>query len=250
MRFGAALLAAACVVATAGARAEPQAARLSISVRGKPCSALLLRPDDARALLVLAHGQVMDIEHPFMVEMSAALARRGIATLRFNFPYAEAKRERPDGMPLLVDALEAAARAGEQQRAELPLLVGGKSAGAMVAAQASSEGRVSSAAGIVILGYPLHAPGRPSAVNAHVLERVAQPMLLVQGTRDPLADLSLVRPLAEKLAPKARLHVVQGADHAFAPPSEGAARSQADIYEEIAGAVAGFAATLAASSGG
>jgi predicted alpha/beta-hydrolase family hydrolase len=101
----------------------------------------------------------------------------------------------------------------------------------------------------VILGYPLHAPGRPSGVNVRALEHIAQPVLLVQGSRDPLAEIGLVRALAEKLGPGARLRVIEGADHSFALP-EGAGRSQEEIYDEIAGAVAGFAATLAASAGG
>jgi predicted alpha/beta-hydrolase family hydrolase len=248
MRLGAVLL-VGCLVAGAARAEEPAAKALTISVRGQACSALLLRPVDARALLVLAHGQVMDVHHPFMEAISAALARRGIATLRFNFPYAEAKRQRPDALPLLVEAIEAAARVGDQQRGGLPLLVGGKSAGAMTAAQAGRDGRLPQAKGIVILGYPLHAPGRPSGVNARALEGIAQPMLLVQGARDPLADIALVRALAEKLGPRARLHVIEGADHAFAPVN-GGARSQEDVYDEIAGAVAGFAATLAASAGG
>jgi predicted alpha/beta-hydrolase family hydrolase len=248
MRFGVVWL-VGCLVAGAVAAEEPAAKPLTVSVRGHTCSALLLRPADARALLVLAHGQVMDVHHPFMEAISAALARRGIATLRFNFPYAEAKRKQPDALPLLVEAIVAAARVGEQQRGGLPLLVGGKSAGAMTAAQAARDGRLAEAKGIVILGYPLHAPGRPSGVNAHALEGVRQPLLLVEGSRDPLADLTLVRALAEKLGPGARLHVIEGVDHAFAP-ANGAERSQQEIYDEIAGAVAGFAATLGTPAGG
>lgn len=248
MRFGAVLL-VGCLVAGGVRAEEPAAKALTITVRGKACSALLLRPADARALLVLAHGQVMDVHHPFMEAISAALARRGVATLRFNFPYAEAKRKSPDALPLLVEAIEAATRVGEQQRGALPLLVGGKSAGAMTAAQAARDGRLAQAKGIVILGYPLHVPGRPSGVNARALEGVQQPMLLVQGSRDSLADIVLVRALVEKLGSGARLHVIEGVDHAFAP-ANGAARSQEDIYDEIAGAVAGFAATLATSAGG
>jgi uncharacterized protein len=249
MRFGTMLLIGCLVGGAAASAAEPAAKPLSITVRKQACSALLRRPDDARALLVLAHGKVMDIQHPFMEGISAALAKRGVATLRFNFPYAEAKRERPDGTPVLVEAIEAAARAGDAQRGALPLLVGGKSMGAMVAAQAARAGRLPGAKGIVILGYPLHAPGRPSGINARSLEGIAQPVLMVQGTRDPLADLALVRALVEKIGPNVRLHVVQGADHAFAPPQADEARQQA-MYDEIAGAVAGFVATLPASAGG
>jgi predicted alpha/beta-hydrolase family hydrolase len=238
-----------CLFASPARTAEPEAKALSIPVRGKPCSALLLRPEGARSFLVLAHGQVMDIHHPFMEALSAALARRGVATLRFNFPYAEAKRQRVDGIPLLTDAVEAAAREGERLRGGLPLLVGGKSVGGMMSAQAARDGKLPGAQGIVILGYPLHAPGRPSGVNAGALDGVKQPILFVQGTNDALADLTLIRGLVEKIGPAAKLHLVQGADHAFAMP-EGSQRSAQDVYEEIAGAVADFGATLAASQGG
>lgn len=238
-----------CLLASPARSAPPETTALSIQVRGKPCSALLRRPEDARSFLVLAHGQVMDIHHPFMEAISAALARRGVATLRFNFPYAEAKRQRIDGLPLLTDALEAAAREGERLRGGLPLLVGGKSVGAMSAAQAASDGKLPGAKGIVILGYPLHAPGRPSGVNVGALDGVKRPVLFVQGTNDALADLTLIRGLVEKIGPSATLHLVQGADHGFALP-KGSGRSQEDVYDEIARAVADFGATLAASKGG
>jgi predicted alpha/beta-hydrolase family hydrolase len=239
----------ACLLASPARAAEPEAKALSIPVRGKPCSARMLRPEGARSFLVLAHGQVMDIHHPFMEALSAALARRGVATLRFNFPYAEEKRQRVDAIPVLTDAVEAAAREGERRRGGLPLLVGGKSLGAMVCAAAARTGRLPGAQGIVTLGYPLHAPGRPSGVNAGALDGVKQPILFVQGTNDALADLTLIRGLVEKIGPAAKLHMVQGADHAFAMP-EGSERSPQDVYEEIAGAVADFGATLAASKGG
>jgi len=243
------ILLSCCLLANSARAADPELTKLSIQVRGSPCSALLLRPADARALLVLAHGQVMDIHHPFMEAISAALARHGVATLRFNFPYAEAKRPQPDPPQLLVAAVRAAAQEGERRRGSLPLLVGGKSAGAMMSALAARDGLLPPAAGIVILSYPLHAPGRPSAVNAGAVEGVKQPILFVQGTRDVLAGLNLITALVEKVGKNAELHVVQEADHSFALP-EGSGRTQAEVYDEIADAVAGFAATLANSRGG
>lgn len=242
----------ACLLASPASparAAEVEGTAFSIAVRGQSCSALLVRPGDAHALLVLAHGQVMDIHHPFMEGISDALARRGIATLRFNFPYAEAKREKPDPPALLVEAIRAAAREAEQRRGSLPLLVGGKSLGAMATARAVRERVVSGAEGFVILSYPLHAPGRPSAVNARAVDDLTLPMLFVQGNRDPLADLQLMTALVEKTGENAALHVIPGADHAFAPP-EGSPRTQAEIYDEIAGAVAAFALRLAKPKGG
>jgi hypothetical protein len=243
------LLLLACLLASPARSAEPGLTELSIVVRGQPCSALLLRPADARVLLVLAHGQIMNVRHPFMEGISAALAHHGVATLRFNFPYAEAKRAQADPARVLVEAIQAAAQEGERLRGTLPLLVGGKSIGALATAQAAGEGRLPGAQGIVILSYPLHAPGRPSALNANALDGVKQPVLFVQGTLDPLADPKLIAALVEKIGESATLHEVPGADHAFALP-EGSGRSQQEVYEEMADAIAAFAATLAQSRGG
>jgi hypothetical protein len=243
------LLLLACLLASPARSAEPELTKLSIPVRGKSVSALLLRPADARALLVLAHGQVMSIHHPFMEAISAALARHGVATLRFNFPYAEAKRPQPDAMPLLVESVRAAAQEGERLRGPLPLLVGGKSVGGLVTAQAASDGLLSAARGLVILGYPLHAPGRPSAVNARAVDGVKQPILFVQGTRDALADFKLITALVEQIGENGTLHPVQQADHSFVVP-ESSGRTQDEVYDEVADAVARFVATLAPSHGG
>jgi len=239
----------ACLLAGPVRAAVPELSELSILVRGKPCSALLLRPVDARALLVLAHGQIMDIHHPFMESISTALARHRIATLRFNFPYAEAKRERPDPRPLLLEAIVAATREGERRRGSLPLLLGGKSVGGMLAVAALHDAALPAVKGLVILSYPLHAPGRPGEVNARVLEGVKQPILFLQGTRDPLADLTLMEALVAKLGPRARLDVVEDGDHSFVLP-EGSARSQEEVYEELASGIASFVATLALQPGG
>ena len=246
-RLGVMLL--CCLLAGPLQAAEPELTQLSISVRGKPCSALLLRPADARALLVLAHGQIMNIHHPFMESISMALAHHGIATLRFNFPYAEAGREQLDGEKLMIEAIAAATHEAERRRGALPLLVGGKSVGGMMAAQALRDASLPNVEGLVLLSYPLHAPGRPSGANARRLEGVKQPILFLQGTNDSLADLTLIQALVEKLGPKAKLEVVQDADHSFALP-EGSRRSQEDVYEQLAGAIADFAATLAPTRGG
>ena len=238
-----------CMFANEARTAEPTLTKLSIDVRGKPCSALLLRPVDARALLVLAHGQIMNLQHPFMESLAAALARHVIATLRFNFPYAQDGRTRPDDERLLVETVVAATREAERWRGALPLLVGGKSLGGMLAAETVRDAALPNIAGLVLLSYPLHAPGRPSAANAHRLEGVKQPILFLQGTNDPLADLTLMKALVERLGPQAKLAVVEGADHSFALP-EGSGRTQDAVFEQLAGAIADFVATLAPSRGG
>jgi hypothetical protein len=148
---------------------------------------------------------------------------------------------------VLTATVRAAAAEGTRLRDGLPLLLGGKSLSTLVLVNVLGRAPPS-VAGAVMLSFPLHAPGRPSARNAAGLDAVAVPLLFVQGTRDPLADLSLMRGLVEKL-PLAQLHVVHGADHQFEPPPEsGRVRRQA--LDEIAGAIADFAATLAASAGG
>ncbi len=242
------LLLLCCALAAPARAEEPALTKLSLSVRGTACSALLLRPSDARALLVLAHGQVMNIHHPFMESVSAALARQGIATLRFNFPYAEAKRERPDPQPLLLEAILAAVREAEQRRGSLLLLLGGKSIGAILAAVALQGDALPGVSGLVVLGYPLHAPGRPSALNARALDGVKRPLLVVQGTRDSMADLTLMKALIEGIGPQARLVTIADADHGFELP-EGSTRTEQQVHDELAGAVASFVAKLAQPAG-
>lgn len=227
---------------------EPVVTKLALPVEGQSCSALLMRPADAKALLVLAHGAQLNLASPFMVSISDALARRGIATLRFNFPYAEAGRATLDPMPVLIAAVRAALAEGARQRGTLPLLVGGKSVGGLVVAAAAAGG-LDPAQGLVILGFPLHRPGHPSGVNAQLLEQVKLPMLFLEGTRDPLAELSLMRALVEKLGPRATLHVVYGADHQYELPP-GSSRSAADVNDELADAIAAFVAKLGRSRGG
>ena len=243
------LLAMLCLLLCASARAaETEVTELTLSVKGGTSSALLLRPAPARALLVLGHGANMNMRSPFLASLSAALARRGIATLRFNFPYAEAGKSQPDPPPVLQATVRAAVAEGARQRGTLPLLLGGKSLSSLVVVNVLAGG-LEPVVGAVMLGFPLHAPSRPSARNANGLDEVRVPMLFVQGTRDPLADLSLMRGLVERIGERARLRVVQGADHQFelAPDD---ARKPEQVIEEIAGAIADFAATLAASGGG
>jgi predicted alpha/beta-hydrolase family hydrolase len=236
----------ACLLARPVLAAGPELTQLSIPVRGTPCSApCCVRPTHA---LQLAHGQ---IEHPASLHGvdQAALARHGIASLRFNFPYAEANQDRPDGRLLLIEAITAATREGERRRGSLPLLLGGKSLGGAMAAEALRDTALPGVKGLVLLSYPLHAPGRPSGVNARRLEGLKQPVLFLQGSDDPLADLTLMEALVEKLGPNAKLAVVRDADHSFAL-AEGSERTPEDVYEELASAIADFVATLAPQQGG
>jgi predicted alpha/beta-hydrolase family hydrolase len=205
---------------------------------------LLWLPDAAASFLTLAHGAGAGMRHPFLEAVAAALARRRVATLRFEFPYAAAGARRPDPRPVLIETVAAAAAEAQRLAGGLPLYAGGKSLGGRMTSHAAAEGRLAGVRGIVFLGFPLHAAGKPGSTRADHLALVAQPMLFLQGTRDALADLTLLRPICEKLAPRAELRVIEGADHGFHVPKR-SGRSDAEVIEELADEVARFASTAA-----
>ena len=197
-------------------------------------SGLLVRPDRARALLVLAHGAGAGMEHPFMAAASEALAARGVATLRYQFPYFEAGRKSPDPAPVLEATVRSAVAVGASAAPDLPRFAGGKSMGGRMTSRAAAAEAGVDARGIVFLGFPLHAAGRPTDVEraAHLAE-VRQPMLFLQGTRDALADLTLMRGVCESVGERTTLHVVEGADHGFHVLKR-SGRDDAKVIEEIA----------------
>lgn len=185
-------------------------------------TALLQRPREARWLLALAHGAGAGMRHVFMEDLARELAGVGVATLRYQFPYMEQKRRGPNPPGVLVATVRAAIAAADDAAPGVPLLAGGKSLGGRMTSLAvadQSNPDVSGAAarvrGLVFFGFPLHQPGKPSATRAGHLEQVRLPMLFFQGTRDTLADLSVMRPLCAKLGRRATLHVVDTADHSF-----------------------------------
>jgi uncharacterized protein len=183
--------------------------------------ALLLRPNDARSLLVLAHGAGAGMHHPFMERLACELAGFGVATFRYQFPYMQQRRGRPDAPALLTATVQAAVTAASEAASDLLLLAGGKSLGGRMTSLAFADGRSTVQAGtapvrgLVFFGFPLHAPGRPGTQRADHLTTVRLPMLFLQGTRDTFADLTLLRPVCDKLAPPATLHEVDAADHSF-----------------------------------
>src|SRR5262245_37213931 len=190
----------------------------------------------------------MNMRSPLLASLADSLARDGVATLRFNFPYAEAGRSEPDRPAVLMATVTAALAQAEKRRGKATLLLGGQSLSTLVLVNVLADAPAS-VAGAVMLSFPLHAPGRPSARNARGLESVKVPLLFVSGTRDPLADRTLLQALVEKLGPRARLHLVDEADHQFLlPPESGRKRKQA--VDEIAAAIALFAATLGPAAGG
>lgn len=178
-------------------------------------SGLLLRPDAARALLVLAHGAGAGMEHAFLVDVAGGFAARGIATLRFQFPFVERRARRTDPADVAIATVQAAAAAGAAACPDLPLFAGGKSFGGRMASHAAAEGRLPALRGLVFLGFPLHPADKPATARAAHLSRVVEPMLFLQGTRDALAHLPLVREVLAPLGERATLQIVDDADHAF-----------------------------------
>ena len=178
-------------------------------------SALLLLPPNATSLLVLAHGAGAGMNHAFMTAIANQLADDNVATFRYQFPYMEHRRGVPDKQPILTAIVAAAVRTAAQLAPHLPLFAGGKSMGGRMTSLAASEQKLEAVRGLIFLGFPLHPPERPSIKRAQHLSLVKQPMLFLQGTRDDLADLTLLRPICEGLGPRTTLHIIEGADHSF-----------------------------------
>jgi len=206
-------------------------------------SAFLLRPPDAWLLYVLAHGAGSGMRHSFLESISASLAARGIATFRYQFPYMEAGRGRPDVPAVLEATVRAAvAKAGEIVP-ELPVIAGGKSLGGRMTSAAASVAPLQRAKGLVFLGFPLHPPGQPSTRRAEHLQAVEIPMLFHQGTRDAFARLDLISTIAGQLKPRATLHVVEGADHSFGVLKK-SGRLQDQVYDELVSVIVDWARPL------
>lgn len=180
-----------------------------------PVSAVLNQPENARCLFVFAHGAGAGMHHAFMEASAQRLASRGVATLRYNFPYMEAGRKAPSRPPPLIATVRAAVTEAARIAPGLPLLAGGKSMGGRMTSTAASQESLPAVRGLAFFGFPLHAPGRDSSERGQHLEDVGLPMLFLQGTRDKLANLDLLRPLLAGVSPPPTLHVVEGADHGF-----------------------------------
>jgi len=193
-----------------------EAKRLQFAVEGAgEVSALLMLPADARMMLALAHGAGAGMAHPFLASLAAELAAVGVATLRYQFPYMEQRRGSPDSPAVATSTVAAAVRAAWEQAPDLPLFAGGKSFGGRMTSQAAAEGLLSGVRGLVFFGFPLHPPNKPGTKRAEHLKNVTVPMLFLQGTRDTLADLTLLKPICEDLGSLATLHIVETADHSF-----------------------------------
>ena len=187
----------------------------SADVRVGDVSGLLLRPEGARLLYVLAHGAGAGMRHPFLEVVAQRLAERSIATLRYQFPYMEQRARRPDPPAVAAATVRAAVIEAARVAPGLPLVAGGKSFGGRMTSTAQAEQPLPGVRGLVFLGFPLHPPGRPGDSRAEHLARVQIPMLFLQGDRDQFADLKLLKPVLEGLGERATLHLVEGGDHSF-----------------------------------
>jgi predicted alpha/beta-hydrolase family hydrolase len=200
-------------------------------------SGLLQAPREARACYVMAHGAGAGMAHPFMAAMANELAERGIATLRYQFPYMEQGSKRPD-TPILAQATVRAAVAEASRRVPgLALFAGGKSFGGRMTSQAQAASPLSGVRGLVFLGFPLHPAGRPSDERGTHLFAVQIPMLFMQGTRDQLADLQLLQKLVGQLGARATLKLFQDADHSFHVPAR-TGRNDSEVRAEMSDAMA------------
>jgi hypothetical protein len=196
------------------AMTRPQAITLDEKAR---VSGLLQVPQKARACYVLAHGAGAGMSHPFMAAIAEGLAERGIATLRYQFPYMEQGRKRPDTPKLAQATVRAAVAEASHLLPELALVAGGKSFGGRMTSQAQAESPLSGVRGLVFLGFPLHAPGRPSDERGAHLFDIKIPTLFLQGTRDALATTQLLESLVQRLGKRATLKLFQDADHLSFP---------------------------------
>ena len=202
-------------------------------------SVLLVRPGDATSLLLLAHGAGAGMLHPFMQRVALDLADRGVATLRYQFPYMEAGSRRPDCQPKLLATVRSAVAEAGRQAPDLPLLAGGKSMGGRMTSLAQAAEPLAGVRGLVFLGFPLHPAGRPGVERSEHLSHIDLPLLFLQGTRDRLAELELLEPVLDALGSTARLRIVEGADHSFHVLKR-SGRDEDEVMAELADATADF----------
>jgi len=189
--------------------------RFEVSKRAGIVSGLLLLPKEAKSLLILAHGAGAGMRHVFMQKVAEKLADNGIATLRYQFPYMEKGIKRPDSEALLTASVRGAASAAHKHADGLPLFAGGKSMGGRMTSLAAAKEPLNNVHGLIYFGFPLHAAGKPSADRANHLFGIKLPMLFLQGSRDALADLNLLKPLCARLGKRVELFVIEGGDHSF-----------------------------------
>jgi predicted alpha/beta-hydrolase family hydrolase len=205
---------------------------LTIPLDDGSVSGILLVPEGAGACYVMAHGAGAGMRHAFLEATAAALAERGIATLRYQFPYMEQRRGRPDTPTVAMATVRAAIGIAGAELPGLPLFAGGKSFGGRMTSELASREALPGVLGLAFLGFPLHAPKKPDVKRSTHLFQVPIPMLFLQGTRDDLAELGRMRSICTDLGPKATLHEVEGADHSFHVLKR-SGRNDAQVLDEL-----------------
>jgi predicted alpha/beta-hydrolase family hydrolase len=195
-------------------------------------SGLWQSPRPARACLVLAHGAGAGMTHRSMAAIADGLAERGVATLRYQFPYMERGSRRPDSPVVAHAAVRAAVAEAARRAPRLPLFAGGRSFGGRMTSQAQASAPLPSVGGLVFFAFPLHPPGKPATDRADHLADVEVPMLFLQGTRDEFAQLELLRPTVAALGERAKLELIENADHSFHVPAK-TGRKDADVLAEM-----------------
>ena len=224
--------------------ADADTRELTIAVdANRRVSALLRAPANSRACYVLAHGAGAGMRHPFMGAIAEALAARGVATLRYQFPYMEQGSRRPDVPNVAHATVRAAVVEAARAMPGVALVAGGKSFGGRMTSEAQAAALLPGVRGVVFLGFPLHPAGKPSDERASHLANVQVPMLFLQGTRDDLANLALLRPVVERLGSRASLVLFEAADHSFHVPAK-SGRKDADVLDSLADAIAAWVEAL------
>jgi uncharacterized protein len=223
-----------------------QPEQLTFHADGRSHTALLLAPPDAQWLYVFAHGAGAGMRHPFMGDVALEFARRGIASLRWEFPYMAAGSRRPDPAPVLEATVRAVVDWAAATLPGLRLLAGGKSMGGRMTSRACAAEPLPRVEALLFTGFPLHAAGRPGTERADHLQQVQLPMLFLQGTRDALADPSLMRDVCNGLGSRATHHMLEGADHGFAVLKR-SGRTRADVLAELADTAAAWIEQLPAA---
>jgi len=215
-----------------------EALEVRLPVGDDSVSGLLIRPPQAKALYLFAHGAGAGMTHKAMTATADGLVERGVAVLRYQFPYMEKGSKRPDPPRIAHEAVRAAAAEAARLAPDLPLFAGGRSFGGRMTSQAQADAPLPGVRGLAFLGFPLHPAGKPGIERAAHLERVEVPMLFVTGERDALAELDLLRPVVAGLGERATLHLVAHADHSFkvaARSGRTAAEAEAEALDALAG---------------
>jgi len=208
-----------------------------IPVGEESVSALLIRPAEAKALYLFAHGAGTGMTHRSMVSNAEGLATRGMATLRYQFPYMEKGSRRPDPPRIAHAAVRAAAAEAARVAPDLPIFAGGRSFGGRMTSQAQADEPLPGVRGLAFVGFPLHPAGKPGIERAEHLSRVQIPMLFVSGARDSLAEMDLLEPVVAGLGERATLHVIADADHSLKVPAKSGrtpAEAEAEALDTIA----------------